>query len=135
MISYEQVKKWLKDKENRDKIAFAASFVLIFFVGFGAGRYERAIRRQNFPMQNNYTTSAAKKPLQTTEAAGGGEGMKTSVATSTAATSCIVKGNISTSGKKVYHVAGGAFYKIVKPEQCFNTEKEAEAAGFTKSQR
>ena len=45
-----------------------------------------------------------------------------------------IKGNIS-SGGKIYHVPGGAFYKKTTPEACFDTEAAAQAAGFRKSKR
>jgi micrococcal nuclease len=48
---------------------------------------------------------------------------------------CVVKGNISASGVRIYHVAGGAFYDRVKAEQCFASENEAKSAGFRKSSR
>jgi micrococcal nuclease len=60
------------------------------------------------------------------------------IATSTPAdgtSNCLIKGNISSSGKKIYHVPGGALYKVVKPKQCFNTKAQAVAAGFVKSKR
>jgi len=47
---------------------------------------------------------------------------------------CPIKGNVSGS-KKIYHVPGGAFYNTVSPEQCFNTEAQAQSAGFQKSKR
>lgn len=40
-----------------------------------------------------------------------------------------IKGNISGSNK-VYHKPGGSSYNRTKPEACFNTEGEAQAAGF-----
>ncbi len=47
---------------------------------------------------------------------------------------CKIKGNIS--GKnKIYHVPGGSFYERTQAEVCFATEKEAQSAGFRKSQR
>ncbi len=48
---------------------------------------------------------------------------------------CTVKGNISSSGEKIYHVETGAYYDRTNPEECFNTEEEAEAAGYRKSKR
>ena len=56
--------------------------------------------------------------------------------TSTENTNCEgkIKGNIS-SKTKIYHMPGGAFYKRTVPELCFDTEAEAQAAGFRKSQR
>ncbi|KPB05090.1 thermonuclease family protein [Bacillus sp. CHD6a] len=49
--------------------------------------------------------------------------------------SCTVKGNISSSGEKIYHVETGAYYDRTIPEACFNTEEEAEKAGYRKSMR
>lgn len=45
-----------------------------------------------------------------------------------------IKGNIS-SKSKIYHMPGGAFYKRTVPEMCFESEAEAQTAGFRKSQR
>lgn len=45
-----------------------------------------------------------------------------------------IKGNISSSGK-IYHLPGGSFYKRTNPELYFDTEAEAQAAGFRKSKR
>lgn len=52
----------------------------------------------------------------------------------------LIKGNISSSGEKIYHVPGGAYYSQVKinesaGEAWFVTEEEAVAAGFRKSSR
>lgn len=53
---------------------------------------------------------------------------------SNAPNSCAVKGNIS--GKnKIYHVVGGAFFERTQEEMCFNSEVEAQEAGFIKSSR
>lgn len=136
-MTYEAIKTWCQ--ENKEKIIVGVCFALVFIVGFGTGRYEREIRRNVYKPQNNYTTAASKKPLP---AAGQpalrspGVGVGTVLSASTTPTaSCIVKGNISTGGKKIYHVQGGAFYNKVKAEMCFKTEAEALAAGFVKSGR
>ncbi|MEK7161549.1 MAG: hypothetical protein AAB729_02560 [Patescibacteria group bacterium] len=137
MISYQEIKDWLEKKENKQQLVVAVCFVLVFIVGFGTGRYEREFRRERIKPQNNYTTNQEKKPIvQETETAVKVVGQGTvPVASSTPGQSCLIKGNISSAGKKIYHVSGGAFYKTVKPEQCFNLEGEAVAAGFVKSQR
>lgn len=133
MTFYEKLKDWLKQKENKDKLILGLSFILTFVVGFGAGNYVRLTRRETSKPQANYTTIPAKKPAA---AAVNGQVLgKTQTTTSTGASACVVKGNISATGKKIYHVVGGAFYARVKPEQCFATEAEAQAAGFTKSSR
>lgn len=53
---------------------------------------------------------------------------------------CIVKGNVSASGEKIYHVEGQANYNrvIIDPdhgERCFDTEEEAIEAGWRKALR
>ena len=53
---------------------------------------------------------------------------------------CSIKGNISKSGERIYHVPGGAFYDRTKVdedagERWFCTEQEAEAAGWRRSKR
>ena len=46
-----------------------------------------------------------------------------------------IKGNINSKGEKIYHVPGGAFYNRTNPEAWFNTEAEAQAAGYRRSKR
>jgi len=51
---------------------------------------------------------------------------------------CLIKGNISSSGEKIYHLPGGEYYdKTVidesKGERWFCTEEEAQVAGWRKS--
>lgn len=46
-----------------------------------------------------------------------------------------IKGNINSKGEKIYHVPGGQFYDVTKPEEMFCTEEEAQAAGYRKSKR
>jgi hypothetical protein len=133
MPDYEQVKNWFE--KNKDKIVLAVCFVLVFFVGVGTDRFERKLARQT--IQSNYTTNYNKTPVKPV-AAEAGQGTVAAlpvVAGTSTPGSCIIKGNISTGGKKIYHVPGGASYKIVKPEQCFNTEAEAVAAGYVKAGR
>jgi hypothetical protein len=106
-------------------------FVLVFLVGYGTGSYVRVSAPKTFK-QSNYTTNTNNKPVVFGADAAAPQGTKTSSSTPT---NCIVKGNISSTGKKIYHVVGGAFYAKVHPEQCFNTEAEAVVAGFVKSSR
>jgi micrococcal nuclease len=46
-----------------------------------------------------------------------------------------IKGNITASGDKIYHMPNQQFYEVTKAEKYFNTESEAKAAGFRKSKR
>ena len=55
-------------------------------------------------------------------------------------TACNIKGNISATGQRIYHVPGGAYYDktVITPskgEQWFCTEAEARAAGWRRSMR
>jgi len=137
MVSYQEIKDWLDKKENKQQLVVAVCFVLVFIVGFGSGRYERGLRREKIKPQNNYTTNVTEKPVikETQTAVNTTEQGTVKSANTTQEINCVVKGNISSSSKKIYHVSGGAFYKTVKPEQCFNTEAEAVTAGYVKSQR
>lgn len=75
-------------------------------------------------IQPNYITTESNQPTTTNL-----EGDK-----AVAPPDCPIKGNIS--GKsKIYHLQGGAFYERTQEEMCFQTESEAEAAGFIKSSR
>lgn len=54
--------------------------------------------------------------------------------------SCVIKGNISRSGERIYHVPGGEYYDVTRidpsrGERMFCTEAEARAAGWRRSKR
>lgn len=71
-------------------------------------------------IQPNYSTVETSSPENIT--------------TTNSESTCSIKGNIS--GKnKIYHVSGGAFFERTQEEMCFETEAEAQAAGFIKSSR
>jgi len=139
-MTYEQIKNWARD--NKQKFVLAACFALVFIVGFGTGRFNEENENKLDGFCNNYTMNAVNKPENKDN--GKTQEPITSVATQTVApqilgqgiqSDCPVKGNISSKGSKIYHVQGGAFYNITKPEQCFQTEAEAQAAGFKRSSR
>lgn len=46
-----------------------------------------------------------------------------------------IKGNLSSSGEKIYHMPWGQYYDRTDAEYYFKTEAEAQAAGFRKSKR
>jgi hypothetical protein len=134
-MTYQEIKTKLI--ENKEKIVLGVCFVLVFIVGFGAGKFDGSVKASNYKSPNNYTTSTGKQttPFVSKEGDDAAKPTVAGAATSTPSLACPVKGNISAKGKKIYHVQGGAFYNRVKPEQCFNTEAEALAAGFVKSSR
>jgi hypothetical protein len=47
----------------------------------------------------------------------------------------IIRGNISSSGEKIYHVPGGDYYDATVAEETFCTQAEAMEAGYRKSKR
>lgn len=139
MTFYEKLKKFIK--EHKQKIVSGVAFVLVFIIGFGSGRAGRELTKKR-PSQNNYSNyntqlGTPAKIFPGAEAEIGAAPAKPAAeATASAkAANCPVKGNIGSGGAKVYHIKGGAFYARVQPEQCFNTESEAAAAGYRKSSR
>lgn len=53
---------------------------------------------------------------------------------------CLIKGNISSSGEKIYHMPGGQYYDRTsinesKGERWFCSEQEAKDAGWRRSMR
>ncbi|WP_418276204.1 hypothetical protein ACNHYB_15260 [Isoptericola jiangsuensis] len=67
------------------------------------------------------------------------EGRKPSRTTPTSAGNCPswapIKGNQTTSHTSdwIYHVPGGRYYKVTKPEECFSTQAAARKAGYRAS--
>lgn len=131
-MSYEKLKKWVRD--NKTTLILGASFVLVFVMGFGVGRYDRENMKVAPRPLTNYSTKPA---VAQTETKAEPEAAKPEVAgaAKVPGTECFIKGNISSGGKKIYHLKGGAFYDRTNAEQCFKTEAEARDAGFVKSSR
>lgn len=48
---------------------------------------------------------------------------------------CTIKGNISISGEKIYHMPGQQYYDVTNPEEMFCSDEEAQEAGYRKSKR
>lgn len=137
-MTYLEFREWVV--ENKNKAAIIAGFVVVFLVGYGVGSYEKT-RRNKPSLLNKYNTNQSLKAKTSEQQETTADNKVLGTASSstesliTSGTECVVKGNISSSGGKIYHVQGGAFYKTVKPEQCFKTETEAVTAGFRKSGR
>lgn len=124
--------------DHKRELWLVAAFVVVFFAGVGTGKGTADKRPRAGANMLNYTTptpSRTPEPTPTREAVTTmPTPQPTTAGAATTAADCIVKGNISSTGK-IYHVQGGSFYARVKPEQCFSTEAEAQAAGFRKSSR
>jgi len=120
-------------KNNQKNIALACGYVLVAALFFGLGKFSTSTTFYHpvsieepaldlTQINNNLKTAAGQSPG--------------AVAGAAQASDCEgkIKGNISSSGK-IYHVPGGASYKTVQPEMCFETEKQAQDAGFRKAKR
>lgn len=140
MINYNEIKE--KIGERKPQLVYASFVLVAFLVGFGAGRAnpERDRNTQKYANYNTSETSTkveAKGETETksSETKTASEAKTTSGSGQTSESNCTgIKGNIS--GKtKTYHIPGGSFYARTQEEQCFKTEEEAVAAGFTKAKR
>ncbi len=110
----------------------AACLVVVFTTGFGAGNmYSNNAVTSNAPTKrtlNNYNTNSTEKK---TESKNTNTDISPKTTQTTATNDCPIKGSKS----KIYHIAGGSFYDRTNAAQCFATESEAQAAGYTKSSR
>lgn len=147
-MEYKEFKTWIN--AHHQKFMLAGCFVLVFLGGFGIGNFDKS-QKDNPKTQINYTknkTNLQNQPKQGTAEADAfdtatntppskliSDTMASQVQSPGGKPACKIKGNISSGGKKIYHLPSGALYKIVKPEMCFATEKEAQDAGFIKSGR
>ncbi|OGE86632.1 MAG: hypothetical protein A3J48_01675 [Candidatus Doudnabacteria bacterium RIFCSPHIGHO2_02_FULL_46_11] len=115
-------------KRNEKIILLSATFTCVFLLGFFTGKIGGRAGVQ--PLIN-----IEKSPIHSTilrgdiqsQAVLGENILENGVV-------CRIKGNISSSSR-IYHLPGGSFYDRTDPEMCFNTEAEAQAAGFRKSSR
>ena len=78
----------------------------------------------------NYVTSRGFSETETENT-----DQKKTVTDSNACSKPTIKGNINSEGEKIYHIPSGQYYTITKAEVMFCTEKEAQDAGFRKSER
>ncbi len=127
---------YIKEKLQEWKSTIIALVCLIcsFMSGFGAGRGE-ALFAKPVSRQLHYTTNqsmeAKNEPTKNTNVAGTNDTKTANTTTVTEPADCYIKGSKS----KLYHLPDGAFYDRTNPQQCFATEVEAQAAGYTKSSR
>ena len=112
-------------KKHQQKLVLLIGFLLVAGISFLLGKaaaFEYSVPEINveqvFTAPTNYTENIAG--TQTPAHAG--------------ASKCA--GQIKGSSSMIYHLPDGAFYeRVTNPIRCFNTEPEAQAAGFRKSAR
>lgn len=122
-------------KTNQRTVALVLGYFLVASLFYNLGQYrvrtsppEITVSEPEIDLSHIYNNANQAVPQF-----GSGQG---SVAGQSQALDCAgkIKGNISSSGK-IYHLPGGSFYNRTNPEMCFDTEAQAQAAGFRKSQR
>ena len=107
-------------RKHKNTIIAIFSVVVAFVFGFGIAYASMkrsaslAVQANNNPI-TNYNQYKKKQNPPTVDA------------------SCPVKAKKSTKGKQVYHVAGDPLYTKIKDPQCFQTEADAQKAGFQKA--
>lgn len=84
---------------------------------------------ENYAQEDGYHTEEKKSATTTTSQPKPKQKEKPSSG------SCNIKGNISSSGEKIFHVPGGQFYDITEPEAMFCSKSAAMAAGYRASKR
>jgi micrococcal nuclease len=115
--------KEISDSEIRSKMFNA----ILVQEGYAqSSTYPPDVKYQEYLTRYNSEARNANKGLWNTDSSG------TAYSNSVAATGKI-KGNINSKGEKIYHVPGGRYYEQTVPEQWFDTEEDAKAAGFRKS--
>lgn len=131
-MKMEKIKDFLET--HKQTVLYCLIVVLVFIVGFGAGRSGGANKKpQNI---SNYTTKETTKPIENKEAdpitpLPVTEKTEIKPTTNQTGECTTIKGSKS----KIYHLPGGVFYDRTKAFQCFASEQEAQAAGYRKSSR
>ena|SRR5690554_2131039 len=125
-------------RNNERNVMLVISFTCVFLLGFFAGKLDSinsdppviTIEKSN----DNFSVLNDQTQPQELSNVGNDTQVLGNASDNTGCAPGQIKGNISSSGR-IYHIPGGAFYNRTDPEMCFNTEAEAQAAGFRRSQR
>jgi hypothetical protein len=133
-----EIKNFLKT--HQQTLMLGVGYVLVAGLGFGLGRISAAslngpeIKVEEAFVPLNYTLNDAQGQSGNVPNPQPGPS-PAPTPPPTSGSDCKVgqiKGNIGSSSK-VYHMPGGSFYNRTKAEACFDTEAEAQAAGFRKA--
>ncbi|HYD90652.1 MAG TPA: hypothetical protein VEA37_04090 [Flavobacterium sp.] len=117
---------------HEKELLLVVSFVSVFVLGFLAHKVSSLNSlTADIKIEQSQANSSIFKETQTVDSG------QVSGASQTAVGECKpgqIKGNISSSSQ-IYHVPGGSSYNKLQAEACFDTEAEAQAAGFRKALR
>ena len=139
-MSYEKLKALVS--EHKAQLVTVAACAVMFVVGFGTGKASKPVEKPT--EYSDYTANSKEKLEETTTTATQSPPPSNNLPKNEEKQitgkpfdpnqPCIIKGNISGSNK-IFHVKGGSSYEKTVPEQCFDTEAQAQAAGFRKAKR
>jgi micrococcal nuclease len=112
-------------KTHQQTIVLTIGYVLIALLGFGLGRFTSP----NLSVPEVRVEEAFTPPANYTPNIAG-------IQTIAPQTGLNCEGKIKGSSSLIYHLPGGSFYdRTTHPIRCFNSEAEAQAAGFRKSSK
>ena len=117
-------------KTHQNTIVLSVGYVLVAILAFGIGR----ISALELTAPDVRVEEVFQAPLNNTAISESVQSAQIINPAAESAQNCA--GKIKGSASQIYHVPSGAFYeRTTKPVACFDTEAEAQAAGFRKSSR
>lgn len=125
MYNYEVI------KEGLARVAYVYAPNTRHVDAFYEAQKEAQAKALNIWSVEDYATNSGFK----TEKIQSEEPKEEEITTSTNNGDCDIKGNISSSGEKIYHVPSGQFYERTNEEEMFCSTQEAENAGYRASLR
>lgn len=126
------IKKYLNPEKIKPLAIAAACFVAVFTAGYGVGKSSSSEAGPTSKRSlSNYTTNNSNQTKSTANTNNTNSVPATSTEPPVNPDDCYIKGSKS----KTYHMPGGSFYERTSPAACFNSEEEAQAAGYKKSSR
>ena len=99
------------------------------------GDYKSGNEEKTTNSSSNTNSPTQVQSQQSSSSNYGSSASSTSTSSSQTSGHGSIKGNINSKGEKIYHLPGDPYYNKTNPEAWFNTEAEAQAAGYRPSKR
>ncbi|HEX7456582.1 MAG TPA: thermonuclease family protein, partial [Candidatus Nanoarchaeia archaeon] len=137
-----------KDVSETDKYGRLLRYVFVPSTGSGQALFvNETLVKEGYAFSSSYPpdikyqdifTKAEKEAQEADRGLWGSCGFVAGEKTTAPETDCVIKGNISSSGEKIYHTPGQRYYNQTvisesKGERWFCTEEEAQRSGWRKS--
>ena len=116
-------------KNNQQKIVLIIGFALVAGIGFGLGRFSKPVQN---PPEIRFEESTDPQSYYNSNSASVQSSQTSQIQVIKPSCDGKIKG---TASSKIYHLPGQAGYAKLNSLVCFNTEAEAQAAGFRRSSR